>query len=598
VELRRGFRPRWSVLFAIGLLFAMPVAALPPLHKGAGTPVAALYTDPQPFVAALSAAPQGRGEFLGVTGAIVPHHLLAIDVIARVFQSIRSNRYRTVFVLFPDHFARARTPVATTPRPFQTPLGLVETDSALATQLIDDHLVGEAPGLFEAEHGVHAILPFIARVFPGVRVVPLALRIDMTGDQISALIDRLRPLTGPGTLTLLSSDFSHYLPHEVAIRRDQEVLNLLAAKDYGALAGLRQPDHIDSLAGLRVQVAVQDRQGSELVVIENKNAQQYTAERMARTTSYVGAVFVQGLELKENRGRPTASLCFGGDVFTGRNLRSLVADPRVRDAIAGYLRDAIGNCPLVVNFEGVQTKEPVVGAPPLRLWADADDTLDLFKRSGVVALSLANNHSTDLGEPAYREMARGLREAGMQVIEHGKLTDLGRARVLGLTEVTRRQGEQVEAISEADFDALRQGATKPPLLAFLHWGREFESFAREPQTALARRLGALGVAGIIGSHPHCAADDLSVLNGGATLVAYSLGNLLFDQFGPKASGALLEVYLFDQGTFFMRRVGIPNLYGLISDKPREPAAPSTIAPSAPPPLRPLTFPIIKRLRKS
>jgi poly-gamma-glutamate synthesis protein (capsule biosynthesis protein) len=581
------------------LLLAKPVAALTTRHDGSDAPIAALYTDAQPYVAAMTASQRLPAEFFGVTGAIVPHHLLAIDVIARVFQSIQSNRYRTVFVLFPDHFSRARTPVATTPRPFQTPFGLVETDSALATQLIDDHLVAEAPGLFEAEHGVHAILPFIARVFPGVRVVPLALRIDMTGDQISALIDRLRPLTGPGTLTLLSSDFSHYLPHEVAIRRDQEVLNLLAAKDYGALAGLRQPDHIDSLAGLRVQVAVQDRQGSELVVIENKNAQQYTAERMARTTSYVGAVFVQGLELKENRGRPTASLCFGGDVFTGRNLRSLVTDPRIRDAIAGYLRDAVGNCPLVVNYEGVQTTAPVVGAPHLRLWADAEDTLNLFKRIGVVALSLANNHSNDLGEPAYQEMARGLREAGFQVIEHGTLTDLGRARVLGLTEVTRREGEQVQAITDADFGVLRHGATKPPLLAFLHWGQEFEAFAREPQTALARRLSALGVAGIIGSHPHCATADLSVMNGGKTLVAYSLGNLLFDQFGPKASGALLEVYLFDQGTFFMRRVGIHNLYEVISSKPMEPVAtPSLIAPPDPPPLRPLRFPTIKHLRKT
>ena len=35
---------------------------------------------------------------------------------------------------------------------------------------------------------------------------------------------------------------------------------------------------------------------------------------------------------------------------------------------------------------------------------------------------------------------------------------------------------------------------------------------------------------------------------------------LFDQLDERVSGSILELYLFEQGTFFARQVNIPNLY--------------------------------------
>jgi poly-gamma-glutamate capsule biosynthesis protein CapA/YwtB (metallophosphatase superfamily) len=43
-------------------------------------------------------------------------------------------------------------------------------------------------------------------------------------------------------------------------------------------------------------------------------------------------------------------------------------------------------------------------------------------------------------------------------------------------------------------------------------------------------------------------------------LVYSLGNFLFDQRSEQVSGALLEVTLFDQGTFFSRLIPLPNFY--------------------------------------
>ena len=56
------------------------------------------------------------------------------------------------------------------------------------------------------------------------------------------------------------------------------------------------------------------------------------------------------------------------------------------------------------------------------------------------------------------------------------------------------------------------------------------------------------------------AQGLKALAGGESLLAYSLGNFLFDQPGPQSSGAVLEVRFFPQGTFFARLIPIPNFY--------------------------------------
>ena len=77
-----------------------------------------------------------------------------------------------------------------------------------------------------------------------------------------------------------------------------------------------------------------------------------------------------------------------------------------------------------------------------------------------------------------------------------------------------------------------------------------------------------GVALIVGAHPHKAYPRIEALAGGETAVAYLLGNFLFDQFSDRASGAILEVRVFPQGTFFARLVKMPNCYEAAHGGPR------------------------------
>ena len=583
------------LLMGCAVLLALCIGPL-----AAQQPIPSLYTDPARFEAALANA---RANPLPcATGAIVPHHLLAIDVIAKVFRALASNPYRTIIILTPDHFFASPARAATTTRDFESPFGRVRTASELSEGLIEEGLVADAPTLFRREHGIHAVLPFIAKLFPNARVLPLALSIGMDDLGVAALTERLAPLLTDDVLVLLSSDFSHYLPLEQAAARDQETLNLLAAGDTHGLGRLVQPDHVDSRAGLLVQHRLLAASGAQLVVLQNKNSQQCFEERLLSTTSYVGAVYNE-TGGSCGTGRPVADLCFGGDFFTGRDLTSVVQTAVGRAAIVAAVRDAVGDCPLVVNFEGVLVPEPVVGAPPLHLWALAEPTLALMRELGVVAVSLANNHSRDFGQAAYEAMRERFRQVGIAVIEHGDVTDLGPVRVLGLSEVTRMPGRSVRTIGPQDLEVLRRHSLRPPVLGLLHWGRQFITEPDAGRLALASELRRLGVRGIIGAHPHRASRRPVALHGGAVLLAYSLGNLLFDQGAEIGDGDILALDVFDQGTFFARQLAIPNLYDRATEAlravaPRPAPVQPPRPPSRPPPLRQRALPKQANLRIS
>src|SRR5690606_24144370 len=149
------------------------------------------------------------------------------------------------------------TGIATTPHDFDTPYGIVPTDRATVDALLAAG-AGVTPScLFATDHGIHALLPFVRHYLPDAAIVPVAIGIGTIRRDWDGLVQALLPLIDDDTLVLQSTDFSHYLPHALARQRDQEVLNVLAAGSLDQIAGLVQPDHVDSAGALYVQTAVQ-----------------------------------------------------------------------------------------------------------------------------------------------------------------------------------------------------------------------------------------------------------------------------------------------------------------------------------------------------
>src|SRR4051794_160320 len=75
---------------------------LTPVRAEERTVVPSLYSDGQPFLAAIEAERPKRKQDIPITGVTVPHHLLAADLIARGFWAASGKAYRRILVLSPD----------------------------------------------------------------------------------------------------------------------------------------------------------------------------------------------------------------------------------------------------------------------------------------------------------------------------------------------------------------------------------------------------------------------------------------------------------------------------------------------------------------
>lgn len=498
-----------------------------------------------------------------VTGITVPHHLLAPDLIARGFHLASGNRYDRILLLSPDHFRRAQRPFATTSRDFRTALGPVATDSAAVAELIEGSALVEESNLFDREHGIQAILPFIAHFFPGTRIVPIAIRGDSRESDWRQLVDALVPLVTERTLLIQSTDFSHYLPEPVAARRDQETMNLLATGDPRQLSRLSQPDHLDSLGAQWIHQAIQAEVfQADLTLVAHRNSNDYSATPLEESTSYLVQVYEKNAATQPPwPPRDGESLVFlAGDTFLGRHFTPIASDPIRARRIQEKILRMTGGFPLIVNLEGVLSSAPSSLPNDRHLVMPEALTLEWLRSLNVVGASIANNHAHDRGEEGWLRTRDLLRENGIAAIGDGETHDFGKFQLAAFTDLSNRLPPHTQRLDRGSVEAvLPLGKTKP-IICFLHWGREWEGTPGPREEALSELLFDAGASVLIGSHPHTAGTGLEAFRGGRCARAYSLGNFLFDQRDPRASGALLEVRFFESGNYALRWIPIGNLF--------------------------------------
>ncbi|MDR5651606.1 AmmeMemoRadiSam system protein B [Ruixingdingia sedimenti] len=542
------------------------ILASAPAHAQDGcppgdTPFAPFYADPARFTRALAATEGQPAPSAPPTGLIVPHHLEIPELIAGGIRLSEATRPDRIVVLFPDHFFKLRRPFATTGRGFDTVLGPVPGDPAGAAALRAASPLMEDSCLFARDHGLRAVLPFIAALHPGVPVLPVAVAISSTRPQWEDLATAMTPLAGPGTLMVQATDFSHYLPLHEARQRDQQVLNLLAAGDLDAIAGLRQPDHVDSLGAMYVTLALQQRlHGAAPVVVANRNLQELTPRFVAETTSYITAAFLPPGAVADPIQPDSPVYMLGGDLFLGRSLPRLLADELAADRVAQAALAATRGRPLVLNLEGVLLPDLPGNLPHLVLASPAQMVLDWARRLNVVAFGLANNHTNDIGLSGVAETLAALRAGGMAHMAQGAALDLPGVTLVALSDLDGAADPPFDRLGPGMLDRLVRPDAAVPVVAFVHWGREYVTEPGPREVWLADQMRRRGVAAVVGAHPHAASAAPVAIGGGDTLVFHSTGNFLFDQLPPESSGALVELRAFAQGTVFLRQMPLPHLF--------------------------------------
>ncbi len=525
-----------------------------------------LYADARPFQDAI-AQERRPPPSVRVTGISVPHHLLAVDLIARGFAAAAGGRYDRVIIVSPDHFNRSRRPFATTRRDLDTVFGQLANDRAATGALLADDALFDDSDLFAKEHGIAALAPFVKHFFPDAAIVPIVASYDATQAQCDEALALIEKLAGPRTLVVQSTDYSHYLSAEVARQRDQETLNIIAANDPAAVLRLVQPAHMDSKASQYLQMRLQhDVFGSSAVVVANRNSAQYSAMGN-RTTSYIVTVYSDRPAVGAELRYPDQDVVyFGGDTFVGRWLTAPLADQDVARTVTDAIKGLTGGAPMIVNVEGAVLDEPPEGIGDGLHAMHASLAVPILKALNVQVAGLANNHSYDLGAVGYEETRAILQRAGIVPLGHGETADAGPFRLVGLNFIGKFDYRGYPVVRDGDLSALCRMTAQPPLIAFTHWGQEYTNRPGTAEYAAAQAMQACGVSAIVGAHPHQAVAGIEAPQGGEYQLTFSLGNLLFDQTAERTSGALLELRAFRQGTYATRLIKIPNMFELAVER--------------------------------
>ncbi len=167
-------------------------------------------------------------------GAIVNHHALASDLIVKVMRELARCRPQTgtVIILSPDHFNAGSAPVTTHRKSYATAGAIVTVDEKSVDRLLEAvPTAGESTVLFDREHGVGVLIPFLHRVLPDASIVPVVIKSSITNAQRAELAKWLEGESRHGSFILVSSDMSHYLDDSVAIKNDEATKQALVDSD-------------------------------------------------------------------------------------------------------------------------------------------------------------------------------------------------------------------------------------------------------------------------------------------------------------------------------------------------------------------------------
>jgi hypothetical protein len=198
--------------------------------------------------ACLDAADDGPAVAGDITAVVAPHAGLVYSgpVAAYAYRQLRAREYDVAFLVGPSHFVPFDGVAVALADGFDTPLGVVEIDTGCAEALMNLTLiVRDYPDAHEREHSLEMQLPFLRRVLPATRIVPLIM-----GRQTAATARALgHALAGAArgrrALLVASTDLSHYHDAETAARMDAVVIERVAAADHEGLQRELdvEPDH-------------------------------------------------------------------------------------------------------------------------------------------------------------------------------------------------------------------------------------------------------------------------------------------------------------------------------------------------------------------
>ena len=185
----------------------------------------------------LASADDGSREFARLLAIVAPHAGLMYSgpVAAYAYRQLRHHTIDVAVLVGPSHFA-GFDGVSIYRGGFETPFGVAELDDACASAIAAaSPIVREHAPAHVREHSLEMQLPFLQRVAPHARIVPLlmgwqdARTARALGDALGGALANRR------ALLVASTDLSHYHDAATAAALDRVVIDHVSRLDADGL---------------------------------------------------------------------------------------------------------------------------------------------------------------------------------------------------------------------------------------------------------------------------------------------------------------------------------------------------------------------------
>ncbi|MCK5320439.1 AmmeMemoRadiSam system protein B [Candidatus Parcubacteria bacterium] len=501
-----------------------------------------------------------------IIGGIIPHHLLAADLIAEFFSNFNSD-YETIILIGPNHFSAGKSKIISSSRNWQTPYGILEYDKDVINELLRFNKIKIEENIFEKEHAINSEVAFIKKTFPNAKFVPLVLRDNVDKKIATELALRLADIAKDKKVLILSSvDFSHYKDNLTAQKNDEISIEAIETFNFNEIYNL----DIDSPASIYTLLKFGELNNTEFSLLNNSNSAVLSNKlNLKSTTSYVTGYFVSkeknitqnNLPENKNIKRELKMLFFGDmmlDRYVNKKIKANGLDYLFEELASSTKENFFSGYDLIsVNLEGTVTNNGEHYSPVMSYdFAFHPDIISQLKKYNFNFFNLANNHFADQGEQGIAETRKNLQlldfdfsgcrdrktgECSCKIIKKAN-------KKIGMAGFSMVYGKLDESAVEKIISDL--ASTTDLVAVNIHWGVEYQHYFNKTQQNIAYKIIDAGADIIIGHHPHVVQGIEIYKN---KPIFYSLGNFVFDQYfsTDTQEGLSISAVIDDSSNFYL-----------------------------------------------
>ncbi len=187
--------------------------------------------------------PKGHGDKRESIGYIVPHagYIYSGPVAAHSYLKLaEEKRPESIIIIGPNHNGVGMPVAAYKGDAWRTPLGDVEVDMELAGLLVSysSYLSFDSTAHYY-EHSLEVQVPFIQYIFKGdtPRIVPITAyhQNPIIARDLAASIFKAVSENGVDLVVVGSTDFNHYEPHDITVKKDLTAIEMIIKRDVDGL---------------------------------------------------------------------------------------------------------------------------------------------------------------------------------------------------------------------------------------------------------------------------------------------------------------------------------------------------------------------------